>query len=588
MWLLVNQNTLLWETSLKVYNCYKMACLTGYIFIALCIVASAQKRAISSVKQQGENCPIWMKEVNGTCTCEKLDKKIDIFQCNKDHSLKIQPCYCVSYYKDLDMTVVGNCLYSCTLNNNRIIKENQQNQICDKFSRTGELCSKCKNETGYPLYSYSLHCVTCDKSIAGFIKYISVAFIPLTIFYLIVIAFRISVTSEALNGYVMISQLVSTPTQLRYMTTLASSSDAQILNAVIPLFAIWNLDFFRSLYKPFCVDSNMSIMLIVSLEYVIAVYPLCLILFTYILVKLHDTYYILKYIWKPVHKLFSRMRRQWNIKRSLIDAFATFILLSYIKILNASFDILLYTTLYDMSGHTVSKQYLYNDGSRRAFHGTHLGYAFLALIMILIFNIAPLLILTLYPCGFFHIILNHCNQSRFQILHTFMDSFHSCYRMEPIDCRYYAAFMVVARFANLTLFSITLNRFYYPFGCLLFIGMAGLIIIVRPYKSSRQNIIDAFLYLLLAFAYASSTAYALSSTYAQYNTLFIVFICVPVAMIILYVNSLVFYHLLWLKIKTVWQTNRDIYHSDEDLFNSIRIRNETRPLQHPLQKSPPK
>lgn len=373
-----------------------------------------------------ETCPPWTKPGKNTpCECITDDNKM---ACCQGESLKLAACYCLSYYQELNMTVIGNCLYSCSLQYYQSICEGNLTATCDQYSRTGELCSQCKEGTGRPLYSYSLHCIPCKDNMGSVIKYMAAAFLPLTLFYVIVVAFRISATSDTLSGFILTSQIVSTPAQLRYINSLSTDKlGTVVLNAGISLHAIRNLDFFRSSYPPFCYQTTSSALLIASLDYIIALYPLGLILLTFLLVRIHDRFHIVACAWEPVHKFFSCMRHHSNVRKSLVDAFVTFIVLSYIKILNASVDILLPTTLYNMSGNAISRNYLYYDGSIRILHGKHIRYALLAITMMLIFNVAPLLLLLLYPCHCFQSLLNRCRPSLFQPLHIFMDSFQGCY-----------------------------------------------------------------------------------------------------------------------------------------------------------------
>jgi len=56
-------------------------------------------------------------------------------------------------------------------------------------------CSKCKHRFVPSLYSYSLACVECSNYTMNWIKYIAVAFLPLTLFLGVIVVFRLSVTS---------------------------------------------------------------------------------------------------------------------------------------------------------------------------------------------------------------------------------------------------------------------------------------------------------------------------------------------------------------------------------------------------------
>ena len=146
----------------------------------------------------------------------------------------------------------------------------------------------------------------------------------------------------------MVSQIIASPPviQLIYSRNLVSNSyhvshfSQFIIQLAITIGTIWNLDFFRSWYGYICIHPDLNYQQILLLEYAIAIYPLFLILLTFILVKLHDNFAFVVWLWKPFHRCLAVFRRQWNIRSYLVHAFATFIVLSYVKILNTSFELL--------------------------------------------------------------------------------------------------------------------------------------------------------------------------------------------------------------------------------------------------------
>ena len=103
------------------------------------------------------------------------------------------------------------------------------------------------------------------------------------------------------------------------------------------------MDFFRSVIPPFCVSSNIKAVHALALEYLVAFYPIFLIIITYVCIKLHDNNFRpVVLLWKPFHRYFVHFRRRWDSKASIINAFTTFLLLSFSKILFVCFT-LLYT-----------------------------------------------------------------------------------------------------------------------------------------------------------------------------------------------------------------------------------------------------
>ena len=118
---------------------------------------------------------------------------------------------------------------------------------------------------------YSLACVECKDYKYNWLKYIAVAFLPLTVFYIIVILFRISAASGALNGYVLMCQLITTPVYVRLFSRFGSTLQLGFHSAWL---GVWNLDFFRGIYPPFCLHPKLSMLQILMLDYVIGLYPL--------------------------------------------------------------------------------------------------------------------------------------------------------------------------------------------------------------------------------------------------------------------------------------------------------------------------
>ena len=448
------------------------------------------------------------------CQCECGESLGDIVECdNKSLDVQLAVCYCMSpYEEDLSTIVVGACPYGCYNSKGNSAYYHVSDYECNRTARTGQLCGRC--QTGYapPVYSYELDCVQCisghNAIVKSWAKYIVIAFLPLTIFFIIVVAFHISATSPSLNAFIFISQLLTAPVLTRiYIPVLIKDiplpdSTRYFSIVLYSLYGIWNLDFFRTFYDSFCVHPSMSILSVFALDYVIAAYPLFLITVTYILVKLHDhNFKFIIWLWKPFRRCFIRFRRHWDVKTSLIDAFATFFLLSYVKFLSVSFDLLIPVNLQNSHGQTLNQTYVYYNATIPYFGKQHLPYAILAITVIILFTTLPILLLCLYPCQCFQKLLNCCGQ-RCTVLHTFMDTFQGCYKNRAdgsYDRRWFSAVYLISRVAFLTIVAtthkISLLQLYFTF---LLILTAILTTVIQPYKSNKYNVVDAVLILVLA------------------------------------------------------------------------------------------
>ena len=443
-------------------------------------------------------CPLWTRRGDsGACECG--DNLGGVVNCDPSTlEVTILVCHCTTYSNVFNTTVVGHCIFNCLFLDYLYIGVDTCHSR--NMHRRGQMCGRCEEGYAPPVYSYSLACVECSDYNYNWLKYVAAAFLPLTALYILVGILRISVTSKAMSAYVLVSQIIAAPVHLRLLAMERGGTKQPELffKAFSSVDMLWNLDIFRSLYTPVCLHPNMSMLQALALEYVTAVYPLLLIFITYFLVNLHDRFRVIVKLWAPFYRCFALLRTEWDIRSSLIEAFGTFILLSYVKILNVSFDILTPTVLYDVHGNRMPSLYLYYDGTYKYFGRHHMTYAFLALGMFLVFNVLPLALLCVYPCQCFQRCLNLCRFQR-HVLNTFIDTFVGCYRTKPRDCRYFAAFYLVLRIINLALFSITTSPLYYPLGGIVFIIAAILVAAARPYKFSTTFIdIDVILFALLS------------------------------------------------------------------------------------------
>ena len=491
-------------------------------------LAIGHKYNLMSAQVVNASCPPWFKSSNGTCKCgEDID---GIVKCNETlQESAILDCYCMTYNESTG-TVVGACFYNCVLNWEDFVyhpmpktAEQLNDAICSHFNRSGQLCGECKIGYSPPVYAYSLHCIRCSGGQYNWIKYIVIAFLPLTVFLVLVFCCRISATSPQLYAFVMFSQFISSPANVRVILAAINASNYPYASIAIQILAtlhgFWNLDFFRTL-SSHVICLNVNMLQALALDYGIAFYPLALIIITYLLIELHDhNCRVIVLVWRPFHRCFARFRRKWDIRASIIDVFATFLLLSNIKILSVSTDLLTPTYVYYMNGSVVGI-YLYYDGSVEYF-GTnkHLPYAIFAVFVVLIFIIFPILFLLLYPMRWFQRCLV-CGV-RWHALNIFIDVFQGYYKdgtNGTRDCRFFAAVYLLLRFILFLVFAITRSSVFYAVAGLVFIGMAMILAIVQPYKAAFAvyNVVDIVFVLTMAMWCGTAMFYAMAIAKGRY------------------------------------------------------------------------
>ena len=440
-----------------------------------------------------KDCPLWTTLQNNSCKCGSNIS--GLVQCEDERgAFAVSNCYCMTTDKNNDIPLVGACHYNCHLlsktniyNLNVNTTQDLDNATCGPQKRTGVLCGECIEGYGLPVYSYSPSCVECSHYKYNWLKYIAVAYIPLTLFYAVIVLFRVSATSGLMAGYITTCQILSMRRLIMWSIRISHYLAFQY---IISLISIWNLDFFRFLYSPFCLHPKLSALHVFMLDYAVALYPLMLILLTYLAVKLHDQFRLVVWLGKPLYMCLHRFRKEWNIKNSLVEAFATFYILSYVKVLNTSADLLKFVHVINMNFQKEMKHFY--EPTLTYFGDEHYPYAIIAIVFTVLFNLLPFLLLCLYPCPCFHRCLNKTG-CRWQALHVFMDAILGSYSHRPRERRYFGTVYIMIRVLHLL--ASTMNpTVYLPIACYIMIVAIVLVSIFQPYRNKWHNVIDVVLF----------------------------------------------------------------------------------------------
>ena len=487
----------------------KTLTLTIIVFALLCGEVLPQQ-ADPQLQIGSSNCHYWSHYNRETNTCDCGSDLFSIVSCetgsNTEVNVSVIKGYCMTLNNKRDGAVVGACSYHfehCHRACHYVsVSRNLSSDFCQDYERTGQLCGLCVDGYSPPVYSYYAECVRCIKGANNWPKYLAVSLLPTTVFLLALVIIRFRATSPQMTAYIILCQVVTSPIVLRTFVNSFRFNKRHISSAGDLYFSIpgvWNLDFFRLFYTPFCLHPNATTLQVLSLDYIIAVYPLLLIILTYILVRLHyNNCRLVVWLWRPFVGCFARCRRQWDIQNSLVDAFATFLLLSYVKFFSVSFDLLTPTILWDSKA-SIAGIALYYDGSMEYFGIRHLPYAVLAISVLMVLTLLPILLLCLYPCHCFQRFLNrhHCNS---QVLHYFMDSFQGCFKdgtNGTKDCRYFSALYLITRLAIHLAFIVTNNTFSTFFQTVITLSMMALLACFQPYKKQLYTKLDIIFMAIL-------------------------------------------------------------------------------------------
>ena len=463
-------------------------------------------------------CPPWTYHRNSTSPCQCGSSVHRAVQCNITTGvLSLEACLCVTYNPTTNESVAGYCLYSCIVHLGDLAygyqlsmtRENFTHQTCGVWKREGPLCSQCIQGYGIPLHSYDLKCVKCPNSfqIKEVFKFLAVSLIPPTVLCIVATVFHLNVLRPPWSAFVFVAQVMSTPVVMQTLTNhvywiYPNKLERLGLMYMASFYGLWNLDFFQFLYNPICISPTITTVQSYFIEVAIGLYPLVLLVVMYSFVTLRDRgCRVIVKIWKPFHFLISRFQSKLNLKTSLIDTFATFLLLSYMKIGFAAAYVLTFTVLYSPDGS--HKLVLYMDPSVKYFGSSHIGYALITLFIVFVVLLIPILFLFLYPFQLFQKCLNHFNLQLLP-LRAFVDAFQGCYKdgtNGTRDCRYFAGLQLILRLLFPFMFTFTRDITWCLCSSAVILGLyIALLVIVQPYTVSIYNRTEEVLLMTLVFA----------------------------------------------------------------------------------------
>ena len=240
-----------------------------------------------------------------------------------------------------------------------------------------------------------------------------------------------------------------------------------------------------------------------SLEYIVAFYPLFLITVFYICIQLHARGCTpLIYLWKPFRKCCACISQKWSPSESLVHAFSAFLLLSYSKILHVSFSFLHqggYTR--DSSGEKVSGLAFYYNATVPYFSTEHLPFALLAISVLAIFIVLPVLILLLYPTRVFQRCIGCCS-TRWHALDAFVDAFQGYYKNGTNgtpDWRYFSGLYLIFRILAIGSHVLPGVKYGAMYRVTCYSSASLFFGLLRPYKETWINYWDSIVFMLFSF-----------------------------------------------------------------------------------------
>lgn len=453
------------------------------------------------------NCCVCANWPNGIVICDEVSQRASM-----------QIGYCMTYDSYTGEVRAGICEQSFLRNDSYKFYyslpsdvSDLNDQMCGPFKKAGLLCGRCQYGLSVtPLTKFS--CINCTAvTFRGWIEYLSVLYIPITVIFMVIIMFAINITSGPVNSFIFFGQVTATQffnvgyiaSVLEAQTAAGTYSSRTSTTLIAAIYDIWNLNVFTTFVPPFCLTKYLSVLQAFALEYIIAFYPLFLVVLLYICIKLHARdFRPIVCCWKPFLECFLRFRRRVDPRTSAIDAFATFMILSYVKLLYVSESTLLPTYPLNGQGEELSTAYVYFSTHIRYFSTKHLPLALLSIFVALTFIAIPPIVLMFYPASLFQRCLTRCKMNS-QALRTFVEIFQGCYKdgtKGTRDCRYFAGLYFILRITAVVLSSGYYHVFIHG-SALLYWTTALLFAVIQPYKTQIYNVIDAVMFGLMGTMY---------------------------------------------------------------------------------------
>ena len=329
----------------------------------------------------------------------------------------------------------------------------------------------------------------------GIPLYIVSELLPVTIIFIIVLVFNISLTSGALYSFVFYAQLL----EFLYIDAFEDLSENTIISEVVQIanmvYSTFNLKTFYGEIFSFCLFNNMNTMDTYMFQYGTILYAMMLVIATVLVLRLHSCYCCVK--------LGNRCGRR-NIRGSIVDGLSAFLVLCYFQCSLNTFYILTPATLRGR-GESRNRTVPLFFGDSEYFGSGHLPYAIPAVLCLIVVMLPPPCILLLEPLATKLFSLQIWSKSvkyvynklRFKFM-PFLDSFQGNLKDKyRFFAGLYFAYRVLFPFLY-WYFRQSLLTSYISIEIFL-ICIVFLHVLSRPYKVLWHNLLESAIFIILLF-----------------------------------------------------------------------------------------
>ena len=188
-------------------------------------IAATQKIISNSTEDSGTESQL---------LCSSLADQMGPLRCGQGgRRLLLHYEYCVTFNEETKLLSIFNCPYfqldkygsymiQLPLNLSQL-----NNFMCGPLNRKGFVCSECADGFGSSVTSFGYRCTNCTDALYGVPLFLFLEFAPITVFYIICLAFQISVTSAPMPCFIMYAQII-------VVTFDFTTTNTQVLYKIIP------------------------------------------------------------------------------------------------------------------------------------------------------------------------------------------------------------------------------------------------------------------------------------------------------------------------------------------------------------------
>ena len=285
-------------------------------------------------------------------------------------------------------------------------------------------------------------------------------------------------------------------------TTFDLNADGQIpLNTIYPYvdrllrvyripYNIFNLNFISNVLPPFCLSHRLNSLDVIALNYIVATFPLMMILLVVLAYKC-PCFRRIKF--KSCGQFFHRRGWRLQLANSLIHAFAAFILLSYTRFCLISAFLVGLQPLWNEEGEYVGHQRLYFAGQFTSYDTTYtLRYGLPAYLVFATFIAIPPILLLGFPIRWLEKLILKVKWLRdiypFDKVNILLDTFQGCFKNNR---RFFAGLYFLFRLALYATYMLTDTwLLQYTIQQILVTLYIVLIAVLWPYKRNFINYVD--------------------------------------------------------------------------------------------------